>query len=132
MLPILVSAMANNISAYKLSKLVYSYPTKAELIKRVADQFVVGTISNIKAEIKYFLKDNLLQIITATIWLSIIYFYFHYKNLYNLTNLDIAKWIYNFVSTSFWGPVIYIFLYAIRPIIFFPATFMTFMSGALF
>jgi uncharacterized membrane protein YdjX (TVP38/TMEM64 family) len=98
----------------------------------VADQFVVWTISNIKSEAKYFLKDNLLQIITATIWLSLIYFYFHYKNIYNLTNLDIAKWIYNFVSTSFWWPVIYIVLYAIRPIIFFPATFMTFMSWALF
>jgi hypothetical protein len=41
MLPILTSAIQNNISAYKLSKLVYSYPTKAELIKKVADKFVV-------------------------------------------------------------------------------------------
>jgi uncharacterized membrane protein YdjX (TVP38/TMEM64 family) len=98
----------------------------------VADKFVVWTISNIKWEIKYFLKDNSLQIITWVIWISIIYTYFHFKSLYSLTNLDIAKQIYNFVATSFWGPVIYIILYAIRPVIFFPATFMTFMSGALF
>lgn len=132
MLPILISAMQNNVSAYKLSKLVYSYPTKAELIKRVADSFVVWTISNIKWEIKYFFKDNILQIITAIIWLSLIISYFYFRNLYQFTNLDVAKEIYSFVSTSFWGPVIYIVLYAIRPIIFFPATFMTFMSGALF
>ena len=41
MLPILTNAMQNNISAYKLSKIVFSYPTKSELIKRVADSFVV-------------------------------------------------------------------------------------------
>lgn len=132
MLPILTSAMQNNISAYKLSALVYSYPTKAELIKRVADSFVVGTVSNIKWEIKYFLKDNILQIITGIIWLSIIYLYFHYKKVYDVSNLEIAQMIYTFVSTSFWWPVIYIVLYTIRPIIFFPATFMTFMSWALF
>lgn len=132
MLPILTSAMQNKISAYKLASLIYSYPTKAEIIKKVADSFVVWTLSNIKAEIKYFFKDNILQIITGIIWLSIIYAYFHYKSVNNLSNLDVAKAIYTFVSTSFWWPVIYIVLYAIRPIIFFPATFMTFMSGALF
>lgn len=31
-----------------------------------------------------------------------------------------------------WAPIIYIFAYAIRPIVLFPATLMTFMSGALF
>jgi hypothetical protein len=41
MLPVLTEAIQNNISAYKLSKLIFSYPTKAELIKRVADSFVV-------------------------------------------------------------------------------------------
>jgi pyruvate/2-oxoglutarate dehydrogenase complex dihydrolipoamide dehydrogenase (E3) component len=48
MLPILTSAMQNNISAYKLAKLIYPYPTKAELIKRVCDKFVVHTLSNAK------------------------------------------------------------------------------------
>ena len=132
MLPVLTSAMENNISAYKLASQIFSYPTKSELIKRVADQFVIGTLSNIKWEIKYFFKSNILQIITWIIWLSIIFTYFYFKNLYNLSNLDIAKQIYNFVANSFWWPVIYIVLYAFRPIIFFPATFMTFMSWALF
>lgn len=31
-----------------------------------------------------------------------------------------------------WGPILYIVLYAIRPIIFFPATILTTISGALF
>jgi len=46
--------------------------------------------------------------------------------------VQIAQKIYLFVETNSWGPLIYILLYAIRPIVMFPATFMTFMSGALF
>jgi hypothetical protein len=33
--------MENKISAYKLSKLIFAYPTKSEIIKKVADSFVV-------------------------------------------------------------------------------------------
>ncbi len=132
MLPILTLAMQNNLSAYKLSSLVYSYPTKAELIKRVADKFVVGTISSIKWEAKYFFKNNILQIITAIIWISLIVWFFYMKSTLGIGNLEIAQKIYLFVETNAWGPLIYILLYAIRPIVMFPATFMTFMSGALF
>lgn len=46
---------------------------------------------------------------------------------------SIADWIKNFVeSLGFWGPVVYIIIYAIRPLVFFPATLLTAISGALF
>ena len=64
MLPVLVSAMQNKTSGYKLSKTIFAYPTKAELIKKVCDQFVVSTLSNFKGEFKYFFKDNILQVLT--------------------------------------------------------------------
>jgi len=132
MLPILVSAMDNKISAYKLAKTVYPYPTKSDLIKRVCDSFVVGTLSNIKNELKFFLKDNAMQIATLLIWITIIISFFWYKNTHNLSFEDMALMLYNFIGTNAWGPIIYIFIYAIRPVVLFPATFMTFMSGALF
>jgi len=40
--------------------------------------------------------------------------------------------LYEFFTMSMWGPVIYIALYTIRPLILFPATLMTALSGALF
>jgi hypothetical protein len=45
--------MDNKISAYKIAKTIQAYPTKSDLIKRVADSFVVETLSNIKREISY-------------------------------------------------------------------------------
>ncbi|MDD2870424.1 MAG: FAD-dependent oxidoreductase [Candidatus Gracilibacteria bacterium] len=132
MLPVLSSAMQNNISAYKLSKIIFSYPTKAELIKKIADSFVIETLSNIKGDIKYLIKSHILQMITGIIWISILFSYFYFKNKYKLTNIDIAKSLYDFFTTSMYGPIIYILVYAIRPLVFFPATFLSFMSGAIF
>ncbi|QFR39409.1 FAD-binding protein [Candidatus Gracilibacteria bacterium 28_42_T64] len=133
MLPILVSAMENNISAYKISKTIFAYPTKAELIKKVCDSFVIHTLGNIKNEAKYYIKDNILQVVTATIWFIIIFSFFYYKKMNNLDVEQIAINIYNFISGNMAiGPFIYILFYAIRPVVLFPATLMTFMSGALF
>ncbi len=132
MIWLLTSAMDNKISAYKLAKTIQAYPTKSDLIKRVCDSFVVGTISNIKNEIKYFFQSNILQIATGVLWISIVTTFFWYKSTYQLSLEDIALNFYNFIGGNMWGPVIYIFAYAIRPVVLFPATLMTFMSGALF
>ncbi len=132
-LPILTLAMHHKTSAYKLSSQIFSYPTKSELIKKICDRFVIKTLKNIKWEIWYFLKEYSLQIATFVIWLGIISTFFYYKNTSWASIEDMSIWLYNFISGSaFWGPFIYMWFYAVRPIVFFPATVMTFMSGALF
>lgn len=125
-------AMDNKISAYKFAKTIQAYPTKSDMLKRVSDAFVVETLSHIKREIKYFLSSNILQIITALIWISIILLFVWYKNTSWLSFEGMALLFYNFVSWNIWGPIIYVMAYAIRPIVLFPATLMTFMSWALF
>lgn len=129
---IVTSAIDNKISAYKLSKTIQAYPTKSELIKKVLDSYVIGTLGNIKSEIKFFLKSNILQIVTALIWISLIVLFFWYKRSYDLSFEQIALDIYNFLWWNIWWPIFYILIYTIRPIVLFPGTFMTFMSWALF
>ena len=38
----------------------------------------------------------------------------------------------DFFTSTLWGPVIYMILYAVRPLVLFPATLLTALSGALF
>jgi len=132
MLGIFTSAMDNNLSAYKLAKTIQPYPTKADIIKRVCDQFVVGTISNIKKEVSFFIRDNILQIGTALLWLGIMVAFLSYKSVHDLSFEDMALSLYNFLWAGIWWPILYILIYTIRPVVLFPGTFMTFMSGALF
>lgn len=129
MLPVLVSAMQNDISAYRLSKLIFPYPTKSEIIKKVCDRFVIHTLSRAKQEANYLFKSHILQIATLILWIGIVSAFFSFRSRHGLTNLDIAKSFYHFLTTSYWGPVLYIVACALRPVVFFPATFLSFMSG---
>lgn len=132
MLGLITTAMDNKMSAYKLSKTIQAYPTKSDMIKRVFDSYVIGTIGNIKNELKFFFKNNALQFATAIIWITLIVSFFWYKNTFNLSFEDMALQIYSFLGWSVWWPIFYILIYTIRPIVLFPGTFMTFMSWALF
>jgi uncharacterized membrane protein YdjX (TVP38/TMEM64 family) len=38
----------------------------------------------------------------------------------------------DFFTSTLWGPIVYMTLYAVRPLILFPATLLTALSGALF
>lgn len=42
------------------------------------------------------------------------------------------KDLYYFITGTIYGPLVYIIFYAFRPLIFFPATLLTFLSGLLF
>lgn len=125
-------SMDYGLSAYKLSKTIQAYPTRSDLLKRTADSFVVGTLGNIKEELIYFFKKHLLTFITATIWISILSTFLVIKTLYQLSLEDIALGLYHFIRENPIGPILYVFAYVIRPVIFFPATLMTFLSGLIF
>lgn len=132
MLSVITSAMDNKTSAYKLSKTIFPYPTKSDLIKRVMGSYVVDTLWNFKNEVCFFMRTNLLQILTAIVWVLLITSFFWYKSSYELSFEDLALGIYNFLWGSIWWPVLYVLIYTIRPIVLFPGTAITFMSGALF
>ncbi len=66
------------------------------------------------------------------IWGSLIGAFLYYKNLTGKDNLSLIKDLYYFITGTVYGPLFYIVFYAFRPLIFFPATLLTFLSGLLF
>ena len=78
-------------------------------------------------------KINVKKLILFIIWMTIFGLAIHYYFKWDIPLLDYPKKIQE-VITSYgaWGPILYIIVYAIRPVIFFPATLLTAVSGALF
>jgi hypothetical protein len=97
MLSVITVSMDNKVSVYKLSKTIFPYPTKSDLIKRIMGSYVVGTLGDIKNEIKFFLKNNVLQIATAIVWIALVVLFFWYKSSSGLSFEDMALQIYNFL-----------------------------------
>jgi len=65
-------------------------------------------------------------------WLSLIASYQWYAHANQLSPLQAVQSLLNFFSNSLWGPIIYILVYAIRPLILFPATLVSLAAGFVF
>lgn len=79
-----------------------------------------------------FLRRHGQKLVGAAFWLALIGGYWWYTNQNDMTVRDSAEQLAVFLTTSALGPVLYVVLYVIRPLIFFPATIITVIGGFLF
>ncbi|MFT5196662.1 MAG: putative membrane protein YdjX (TVP38/TMEM64 family), partial [Candidatus Promineifilaceae bacterium] len=70
-------------------------------------------------------------LLAFVLWGSIVGIYIWYQQANNLSVEDIAQQL-GALLTSRWGIFIFIVAYLIRPLIFFPATVLTILGGAIF
>lgn len=79
-----------------------------------------------------FIQRNGRRLIAILFWGSLVLAYWIFarnnQGELNTALYDVAQ----FLSFSIWGPAIYIGLYIIRPLIFFPATLITLIGGFIF
>jgi uncharacterized membrane protein YdjX (TVP38/TMEM64 family) len=72
------------------------------------------------------------KLIALIFWVILMSIYQWYANTNHLSPLQVMQQMLAFLSTGFWGPIIYIILYAIRPLILFPSTVLTLAGGFVF
>lgn len=71
------------------------------------------------------------KLVAAAFWVLLVGGYTWYYQANNLTTETALLQLID-LFTSVWGPLLYMLLYALRPLIFFPATILTLTSGAIF
>jgi pyruvate/2-oxoglutarate dehydrogenase complex dihydrolipoamide dehydrogenase (E3) component/uncharacterized membrane protein YdjX (TVP38/TMEM64 family) len=125
-------AIDEKISLWKLQKLIFAYPTYSLIVKKAADQFVGRQLVDLKNDIVRVIKQGTPKLLAGIFWLGLIYTFQHYRISNNLSYQDVLFQLLEFFTTTMWGPIIYMLLYAVRPLILFPATLLTALSGALF
>lgn len=72
------------------------------------------------------------KIIAAISWVFLLIAYWWYSDAHGLTPMQTMQVLINFVSTSPYGFPIYVLVYMIRPIFFFPATLVTMTATYLY
>ncbi|MBK7175996.1 MAG: TVP38/TMEM64 family protein [Chloroflexi bacterium] len=65
-------------------------------------------------------------------WLVVVGGYYWYLRQNDLTLADSLTRLADLMLNSLYGPLLYIVLYALRPLLFFPATLLTLLGGFLF
>lgn len=79
-----------------------------------------------------FLKQHGTRLIALLFWLSLIAGYWVYTQQNDLTIGGSIRQVAGWLTGSWYGPVLYIVIYALRPLLFFPATLVSILSGFLF
>lgn len=65
-------------------------------------------------------------------WVAVVALYFIYSTQNNLGPLEVVNQVIQTLQTSAWGPLLYILLYTLRPILLFSAVLLTVAGGVLF
>ena len=79
-----------------------------------------------------FLKKHGQKIIALLFWLSLLAAYQYFTIKSDLSPLELVQSVLEFLTHGIWGPLIYILLYAVRPLILFPSTLLTIAGGFVF
>ena len=79
-----------------------------------------------------FLKKNGQKLFALLFWLVLLGVYQWYASVNELTALEVVQQMLDFMTDSIWGALVFIVLYAVRPLILFPATLLTLAGGFVF
>lgn len=132
LLAVFTLAIDEKISLWKLQRTIFAYPTYSLVIKKAADYFVGSQLASLKTDLKKLFLRQLPKLIAGVFWLGLIIAFQHYRVSNELSYQDMLFRLLDFFTETMWGPFVYMVLYAIRPLIFFPATLLTALSGTLF
>ncbi len=128
----LTLAMENNISLYRLRATIFAYPTYSLLLKRAGDYFLAAQFASLRTDLIYAGKKVLPKLVLAALWLFALTALYTYKETYGFTLTELTVRLFHFISSSWYGPLLYILAYTVRPLTFFPGTALTILSGVFF
>ncbi|MCA9357088.1 FAD-dependent oxidoreductase, partial [Candidatus Kaiserbacteria bacterium] len=132
LISIFTLAIEQRITLWKLQNIIYAYPTYSLIVKKAADQFVSRQLSSLESDVISLIKRSTPKFLAAVFWITLIYTFQHYRISHSYSYQDVLFQLLHFFTSTMWGPLVYMTLYAIRPLILFPATLLTALSGALF
>ncbi len=86
------------------------------------------------SNLKYadFIKAHSSKIMALSFWLLLLLSYGLYSYQTGLGPLESLQALMDFLAESFWGPLIFLLIYTLRPLVLFSATLLTLAAGILF
>ncbi len=93
---------------------------------------LVQQASSVNLEHGTFWQKHGAKVAALLLWGAGLGGYYLYAALNGLTLADSLNGLANFLTGSLYGPLFYVLVYALRPLLFFPTTLLTLLGGFLF
>ncbi len=124
--------MENNISLYRLRSTIFAYPTYSLILKKAGDYFLAKQVKTLKSDLFKLSKKQAPKVLIGLLWLWGLFLLYSYKESFSLTTGELSLRLFESITSYSWAPLLYILIYTIRPITFFPGTALTILSGVFF
>lgn len=82
--------------------------------------------------LRNWIKLHLHQIMAVLLWIGLIIGLYLYLNAHNLTLVEAAKQVEELMAENWYGPVIYLIIFILRPFTLIPAIVMVAVGGRIF
>jgi uncharacterized membrane protein YdjX (TVP38/TMEM64 family) len=79
-----------------------------------------------------FMRRNGHKVVAATFWLALISTYLGYTLSIDVSPIETLQHLVAFLGRNAWGPLIFVALYTLRPLVLFSATALSVAAGFLF
>lgn len=79
-----------------------------------------------------FVQRNFIKISALFLWLIVFISFYYYKTSNQLSYIDLLQKLYFYIAKHQLGPFVYIAIYSLRPLFFFPSALLTILSGILY
>ena len=89
-------------------------------------------MNSVNMENESWLQKHWQKLVALLLWVGLVGAYFAYATANNLGPLEAVQELLAVMQDPIYGPLIYVGLYAIRPLIFFSAAILTLAGGFLF
>ena len=132
LLSVFTLAIDQRLSLWKLRRTIYAYPTYSLLIKKVGDLFFAVQIDTFKKDVGALVLKTLPKLLFLLAWVAGLWALYSYQQASGRTPGETSLVLFTYISSSVWGPVLYILAYTIRPITFLPGIALTILSGIFF
>ena len=125
-------AIDQGVSLWRISSTIFPYPTLSGVVKKTADQFATQTAAGWRQELRYLVRSHASKLVALVFWGALLSWVVTMKSMYDMGNIDLLRMAYEWIESHPATPLLFVVVYILRPLIFFPATLLTALSGALF
>ena len=98
----------------------------------IVNYFFAAQIASLKSDLVHKAKTLGPKIVLLVAWLAGLFFLYQYQTSTGNTLQQSSLALLTFITTTSFGPLLYILAYTVRPLTFFPGTFLTILSGVFF
>ena len=125
-------AIDNKLSLFRLAKTIFPYPTYSQIITKAADEYIQLQRTSLREDVRSRIKHTLPYLAIATIWVTLVVLIWYWFTDSTTSEIETLIALLTLIASTVWGPLLFVLLYSLRPLVLFPATWLTILAGSFF